>query len=154
MSRYPLWPLLFSVSTSSKSFSWSSYLPSSWLESWSYALWARIVHKPVRPLWRLKRLSKRWINIMSLWRKSRALKSRPKVPWRCSRSPLKWREVWTTRTTVHYKIYAIVTRQIRSVRPPCWSLVTMWFVKIVQFPTFGPVFDRFHRLYTAGAREI
>lgn len=114
-SMYPVWPLLFRIASRWKALSCSSYLPSSWPESWSYSLWNRTVHKPVRPLWRLERLPKRWINIMAWWRKSRTLESRPKVRWGCSRSPLKWREAWTTRATVHYKVNAIaVTSHIRS----------------------------------------
>lgn len=90
-----------------KALSGSTCLERSWLKTWSRSWWTRIIHK-LRPLWwGWKSLSLRWINHLTRRKRSRILEARSKVRMRCSRSPLKRREVRTTRTTIHFELKSI-----------------------------------------------
>lgn len=131
---YPVWPLLlFRISCGSKALSWSSWLPNSWLKTWSCSLWARVVHK--RSLWRWERLSLRRINTMARWWKSWVLKPRSKVGWRCPRSPLEWREVCTARTTVHFTTTAIACSDFLTCYIRTCAMFSLVAIRWVNVPS-------------------
>ena len=108
ISVYPVGPSrLTRIFRLWKALSGSTCLERSWLKTWSRSWRTRIIHKLLPLWWGWKSLSLRWINHLTRRERSRILEARSKVRMRCSRSPLKRREVRTTRTTIHFELKSI-----------------------------------------------
>lgn len=119
--------LLIVISSGWKTSSWHRHLPfpglecSSWLLRMSYH-----AKRPLQMCWRRIRLS--WTEVpvsirMWLWWKSWVCKPWSEILRKRSRTALKWRWIWVTRTTIHFKLQRkLFPLNFQPFRPPCWML--------------------------------
>lgn len=111
--------LLIVISSGWKTSSWHRHLPfpglecSPWLLRMSYH-----AKRPLQMYWRRIRLS--WTEVpisvrMWLWWKSWVFKPWSEILRKRSRTALKWRRIWVTRTTIHFKLQRKLSHQFPAI---------------------------------------